>query len=245
MLDFDRTSELKRRFLLTAVERNKNSQLRIRALQEIAALSIRPPTSPATSSARGSSRDERREGTKASAACVCREADRPPRPGERVDLAPGRVHAARGARGVRRAALAGDEAPARPARQLVRPCARAQRTQARAGLAHEDPRLQAGDPRRRGRPHPRGRGGAARRSHAPIAQARRAFARSCRGTSPGKGRRGRRRRNKRGAATRAPQSRSPARSHCSRAAARAPHRTARRRGRCGLHRPRTSRNPCG
>ncbi len=38
MLHFDRTGELKRRFLLTAVERNKNPQLRIRALQEIAAL---------------------------------------------------------------------------------------------------------------------------------------------------------------------------------------------------------------
>src|SRR5205823_11219648 len=37
MLHFDKTGELKRRFLVTAVERNKNSQLRIRALQEIAA----------------------------------------------------------------------------------------------------------------------------------------------------------------------------------------------------------------
>src|SRR4051794_20061823 len=37
MLHFDKTGELKRNFLLTAVERNKNSQLRLRALQEIAA----------------------------------------------------------------------------------------------------------------------------------------------------------------------------------------------------------------
>src|SRR3954469_13842845 len=37
MLHFDRTGELKRRFLLTAVERNRNAQLRVRALQEIAA----------------------------------------------------------------------------------------------------------------------------------------------------------------------------------------------------------------
>ena len=36
MLHFDRTGELKRRFLLTAVERNRNAQLRIRALQEVA-----------------------------------------------------------------------------------------------------------------------------------------------------------------------------------------------------------------
>ncbi|MDP9347034.1 MAG: hypothetical protein M3P44_15245, partial [Actinomycetota bacterium] len=36
MLHFDKSGELKRRFLLTAVERNRNPQLRIRALQEIA-----------------------------------------------------------------------------------------------------------------------------------------------------------------------------------------------------------------
>src|SRR5207248_1410317 len=36
MLHFDRGGELKRRFLLTAVQRNRNSQLRLRALQEIA-----------------------------------------------------------------------------------------------------------------------------------------------------------------------------------------------------------------
>jgi ribonuclease E len=35
MLHFDRGGELKRSFLLTAVERNRNSQLRLRALQEI------------------------------------------------------------------------------------------------------------------------------------------------------------------------------------------------------------------
>src|SRR5437870_5123624 len=37
MLHFDRGGELKRAFLLTAVQRNKNPQLRVRALQEIAA----------------------------------------------------------------------------------------------------------------------------------------------------------------------------------------------------------------
>ena len=47
-----------------------------------------------------------------------REAHRPPRPGERLDLAHGRVHA-RGPRGVRGPALAGDQAAARPAGQLV------------------------------------------------------------------------------------------------------------------------------
>jgi ribonuclease E len=38
MLHFDRTGELKSRFLITAVERNKNPQLRLRALTDIAAL---------------------------------------------------------------------------------------------------------------------------------------------------------------------------------------------------------------
>src|SRR5881394_2230434 len=38
MLHFDRTGELKGRFLITAVKRNKNSQLRLRALADIAAL---------------------------------------------------------------------------------------------------------------------------------------------------------------------------------------------------------------
>jgi hypothetical protein len=37
MLHFDEGGELKRAFLLTAVDRNKNPQLRLRALQEIAA----------------------------------------------------------------------------------------------------------------------------------------------------------------------------------------------------------------
>jgi ribonuclease E len=38
MLHFDRTGELKGRFLITAVQRNKNAQLRLRALADIAAL---------------------------------------------------------------------------------------------------------------------------------------------------------------------------------------------------------------
>jgi superfamily II DNA or RNA helicase len=64
MLHFDRTSELKRRFLLTAVERNKNSQLRIRALQEIAALKDPEAFDLACDLVGTWSRDERREGTK-------------------------------------------------------------------------------------------------------------------------------------------------------------------------------------
>ena len=64
MLHFDRTGELKRRFLLTAVERNKNSQLRIRALQEIAALKDPEAFDLAFDLVGTWARDERREGTK-------------------------------------------------------------------------------------------------------------------------------------------------------------------------------------
>ena len=64
MLHFDRTGELKRRFLLTAVERNKNSQLRIRALQEIAALKDPEAFDLACDLVGTWSREERREGTK-------------------------------------------------------------------------------------------------------------------------------------------------------------------------------------
>jgi hypothetical protein len=64
MLHFDKTGELKRRFLVTAVERNKNSQLRIRALQEIAALRDDEAFRTAVDVIGTWSRDERREGAK-------------------------------------------------------------------------------------------------------------------------------------------------------------------------------------
>ncbi len=64
MLHFDRTGELKRRFLLTAVERNKNAQLRIRALQEIAALKDPEAFDLAIDQVGGWARDERREAAK-------------------------------------------------------------------------------------------------------------------------------------------------------------------------------------
>jgi superfamily II DNA or RNA helicase len=64
MLHFDRSGELKRRFLLTAVERNKNSQLRIRALQEIAALKDPEAFDLAVELVGTWARDERREGAK-------------------------------------------------------------------------------------------------------------------------------------------------------------------------------------
>ncbi|MEA2246282.1 MAG: ribonuclease, partial [Solirubrobacteraceae bacterium] len=64
MLHFDPTGELKRRFLLTAVERNKNSQLRLRALQEIAAAKDAEAFDLSIDIIGTWSREERREGTK-------------------------------------------------------------------------------------------------------------------------------------------------------------------------------------
>jgi len=64
MLHFDRNGDLKRTFLLTAVQRNRNSQLRLRALQEIAA-SRDPEAFDTAADVVGTwSRDERREGVK-------------------------------------------------------------------------------------------------------------------------------------------------------------------------------------
>ena len=64
MLHFDRTGELKRRFLLTAVERNRNSQLRVRALQEIAAAKDAEAFDLSIDVIGTWAREERREGTK-------------------------------------------------------------------------------------------------------------------------------------------------------------------------------------
>ncbi len=64
MLHFDRGGEFKRAFLLTAVQRNKNPQLRIRALQEISALRDGEAFDTAIDVIGTWTRDERREGTK-------------------------------------------------------------------------------------------------------------------------------------------------------------------------------------
>ncbi len=172
MLHFDRTGELKSRFLITAVKRNNNAQLRLRALTDIAALQDPDAFDEAIDIIGGWPREERKEATEDHAPGARRAAHRPPRPGQRVDLAARRVHPRR-TRGVRRPALARDQAAARAARQLGRRRPRAQRAPA-------DPRgPQAGPPARRcaagGRPgaHARGRGGAARRAHEDGPQAAR------------------------------------------------------------------------
>ncbi|HEU4706419.1 MAG TPA: DEAD/DEAH box helicase family protein, partial [Solirubrobacterales bacterium] len=64
MLHFDRGGELKRRFLLTAVQRNRNAQLRLRALGEVGAGRDAEAFDEAVVIVGGWSRDERREGVK-------------------------------------------------------------------------------------------------------------------------------------------------------------------------------------
>jgi len=64
MLHFDHTGELKRAFLVTALQRNKNTQVRLRALQEIAASKDGEAFEAAIDEVTDWSRDERREGVK-------------------------------------------------------------------------------------------------------------------------------------------------------------------------------------
>jgi ribonuclease E len=64
MLHFDQTGELRRRFLLTCLQRNRNSQLRLRALGEVGAGRDAEAFDEAVEIVGTWSRDERREGVK-------------------------------------------------------------------------------------------------------------------------------------------------------------------------------------
>jgi hypothetical protein len=64
MLHFDSTGDLRRRFVITCLQRNRNSQLRIRALQEIAQMRDAEAFDEAVDIVGGWARDERREGVK-------------------------------------------------------------------------------------------------------------------------------------------------------------------------------------
>jgi ribonuclease E len=71
MLHFDSTGELRRRFVITCLQRNRNSQLRIRALQEIATVRDAEAFDEAVDIVGGWSRDERREGVKVLLQALC------------------------------------------------------------------------------------------------------------------------------------------------------------------------------
>ena len=64
MLHFDQGGELKRTFLITAVDRNKNAQLRLRALQEIAASRDAEAFDRALDFVESWPREDKREGVK-------------------------------------------------------------------------------------------------------------------------------------------------------------------------------------
>jgi hypothetical protein len=64
MLHFDRSGELKRRFLLTAMQRNRNLQVRIRALADVAGLRDPDAFDSAVDIIGAWPREERREATK-------------------------------------------------------------------------------------------------------------------------------------------------------------------------------------
>ena len=64
MLHFDSTGELRRLFLITCLRRNRNSQLRLRALAEVGNLRDPEAFDDAVEIVGGWSRDERREGVK-------------------------------------------------------------------------------------------------------------------------------------------------------------------------------------
>src|SRR5213079_3683793 len=64
MLRHDQAKELRRRFLLTCVQRNRNHQLRLKALAEIAALREAEPFDDAVDVVGTWPRDERRAGAK-------------------------------------------------------------------------------------------------------------------------------------------------------------------------------------
>ncbi len=64
MLQNDETKELRRRFLLTCVQRNRNSQLRLKALAEVAALREPEPFDDAIEIVGTWSRDDKRAGVK-------------------------------------------------------------------------------------------------------------------------------------------------------------------------------------
>ena len=64
MLQNDQTKELRRRFLLTCVQRNRNQQLRLKALMEIAALRDADAFDDAIDTIGTWTRDDRRAGTK-------------------------------------------------------------------------------------------------------------------------------------------------------------------------------------
>ena len=165
MLQHDQAKELRRRFLLTCVQRNRNHQLRLKALTEVAALRDPEAFDDALEVVATWPRDERRAGAKLLLqALVERRIGRRDQAQAWVWRLAG--HHPRAPRGIRRPALARDQAPAGAVRQLLGPRPRSKRP------PHRPRRPPAGPPPgdlaagRLDRAHPGGRGGVARGPHA-------------------------------------------------------------------------------
>ena len=171
MLHFDRQGELKRRFLLTTLQRNRNAQLRLRALQEIAASRDAEAFDTAIDIMAGWPRDERREGVK-----IMLQALAERRIGRRDQANAWIWRMAEYTREVHEEYAVQRWPETKrllgPAGQLQRRRARPQRAPARARDAQGGPPAVGGAARRGARAHSRGRGGAARRADADGAQAR-------------------------------------------------------------------------
>ena len=170
MLQHDQAKELRRRFLLTCVQRNRNHQLRLKALAEVAALRDPEAFDDSVEVVATWPRDERRAGAKVLLQSLAER-----RIGRR-DQAQAWVWRLAGdhpraSRGVRGPALARDQAPAGPVRQLLGPRPRPQRPPDRPRRPPAGPPPGDRAARRRRRPHAGGRGGAARRPHADGPQA--------------------------------------------------------------------------
>ena len=186
MLHFDRSGELKRRFLLTAVERNRNAQLRIRALQEIAQAKD-PEAFDLSIDVIGTwPREERREGSKVMIQALAER-----RIGRRDQANAWIWRLAEYTRDVHEEyAVARWPETKRLLGLLVNSSGGAHARNARR-LVHasrkQDRRLQAALLAAAVGAHARGRGGAARGAHAPGAQAQRAVARAAAQLPQGQG----------------------------------------------------------
>ena len=165
MIQHDEAKELRRRFLLTCVQRNRNHQLRLKAMAEVAALRDAEAFDDCVDIVTTWSREDRRAGREGSTPSARRAAHRPPRPGAGMGVAPRRDYA-RAPRAVRRTALAGDEATAGPLRQLVRPRPRPQCPPPGHSGAPAGPPPRGLAPGSGGRPYTGGGRGAPRRPHA-------------------------------------------------------------------------------
>ena len=177
MLHFDRGGELKRRFLLTAVQRNRNSQLRLRALQEIASSRDAEAFDTAIDIMAGWPRDERREGVK-----IMLQALAERRIGRRDQANAWIWRMAEYTREVHEEyAVQRWPETKRLLGLLVNSIgrrARAERAPARSRRAQGGPTAVGGAAGGRTRPHPGGRGGAAGRADADGPQAGRTRARA-------------------------------------------------------------------